>query len=358
MSPTLGALTMVLSIASTGLLVDWVARAKHPRRLFLLDLGRERTKEDEARARRLRIGNALITAAGIALVFGPDWLAPFGITGAPLLSATWLVVESVGAARSAKREHVPGRFMVSLDAPPGVLEYVSAPLAVLNVLVVVVPCALFAWTLSQLPARVPVHWNAAGEVDRYASPNELWMWAGILTFDLALLWVIVFGIAKERWALPENEPERYRALQFERRRLLVRMLEWVMLGVDAGLAIIWMGLAFGTLHGIPDSIPVVAGAVLTLGGTLVPFFIYVPRIVRTVDELRRIAGTAVLGTHDSGWVFDNLIYYAPEDPAVFVPKRSGIGQTLNMARPAAWAFLIAVIALPIVISLAATLLVD
>ena len=48
------------------------------------------------------------------------------------------------------------------------------------------------------------------------------------------------------------------------------------------------------------------------------------------------AGTE-LGTRKAGWKLGGLVYFAPDDPAVFVPKRVGIGQTVNMARGAAWA---------------------
>ncbi|WP_262315435.1 DUF5808 domain-containing protein [Lacticaseibacillus parakribbianus] len=44
------------------------------------------------------------------------------------------------------------------------------------------------------------------------------------------------------------------------------------------------------------------------------------------------------------WVL-GLFYYAPQDSAVFVEKRLGVGLTLNMARPAAWVFLIGTLVL-------------
>jgi hypothetical protein len=37
-----------------------------------------------------------------------------------------------------------------------------------------------------------------------------------------------------------------------------------------------------------------------------------------------------------------LEFYATDDPALFVPKRIGIGQTLNFGRPGAWIFLAAI----------------
>lgn len=357
MSSTMAALTMVLSVAFTGVLVEWIARAEHPRRLFFMDLGRERTGADDARARRLRIGNAIVTVLSVAVIFAPvpEWVVLTGVIGGPLVSTTWLIAEILGAGRTANRERVPGRFLISLEAPPSVLEYVSAPLQVLNVLVVVLPCALFAWVLVRLPDSIPAHWNALGEIDRYASPNELWSLAGIMLFDLALLWVLVLATAKERWALPEENAERYQELQMERRRAMVRMSEWLFLAIDAGMAIVWMGIAFGALRGELDGITgvVAAGVTVSLLGTLVPLVVYMPRLVKIADQLRKLGGSAVLGTHASGWRYGGMIYYAPEDPALFVPKRDGLGQTLNMARPSAWIFLAAIIVLPIAISLGA-----
>ncbi|MBX3130295.1 MAG: hypothetical protein KF718_26490 [Polyangiaceae bacterium] len=50
-----------------------------------------------------------------------------------------------------------------------------------------------------------------------------------------------------------------------------------------------------------------------------------------------------------------MIYYAPDDTAVFVPKQRGIDQTLNFARTGAWLFLIGVLVLPLAISAAVVL---
>lgn len=357
MNETLGLLTMVLSVAFTGALVEWIARARHPERIFYVALGRARTREDEARVRRLRIGNAIVTATGVAFVLigGPEWLKVVGVSVCPTISALWLVVEASGVARSARLERVPGRWVVSLADPPSLRDYVSVPLQVLNLLVVIVPSALFAWLLGRMPQRVPAHWDAAGNIDRYASPSELWTLAGIMVFDLLLLYVMVWAIAKERWALPEQNAEEYASLQLERRRLMVRMMEWLMLALNTGMGIIWMAVALGSLHGDPELVTTIIGVtvILLLVGCLAPLLIYLPRLSKVADGLRRIAGTEALGTRPNGWIWGGMIYYAPDDPAVFVPKRVGIGQTLNFARPTAWIFLVAVIALPLLISLVA-----
>jgi uncharacterized membrane protein len=43
------------------------------------------------------------------------------------------------------------------------------------------------------------------------------------------------------------------------------------------------------------------------------------------------------------------MYKDPSDPRIFVPKRSGMGLSLNFAHPAAWWVLIGMTIIPIVV---------
>ncbi|HYM05922.1 MAG TPA: DUF5808 domain-containing protein [Terriglobales bacterium] len=45
---------------------------------------------------------------------------------------------------------------------------------------------------------------------------------------------------------------------------------------------------------------------------------------------------------DDCWRF-RVFYYNPDDPAILVEKRYGIGYTLNFAQPAAWVMLIVIL---------------
>ena len=54
-----------------------------------------------------------------------------------------------------------------------------------------------------------------------------------------------------------------------------------------------------------------------------------------------------------GW--KGIFYYKPDDPALFVPKRYGIGYTLNFGNSWSWvvlALILAMVALPIGLSIA------
>lgn len=55
-------------------------------------------------------------------------------------------------------------------------------------------------------------------------------------------------------------------------------------------------------------------------------------------------------TPDRCWK-GGLIYYNPSDPALMVPKRLGIGYTLNLGRPLAWLVVCAILIIPIILPL-------
>lgn len=56
------------------------------------------------------------------------------------------------------------------------------------------------------------------------------------------------------------------------------------------------------------------------------------------------------------WRAGGLFYYNPDDAALFVDKRYGLGWTMNIARPMSWAILIGIPAVPLLIVLLTVLL--
>jgi len=75
------------------------------------------------------------------------------------------------------------------------------------------------------------------------------------------------------------------------------------------------------------------------------------RVTEISGELRVLANGEALGTHPRGWRWGGLVYYAPEDRALLVPKRSGLGQTFNWTRPSAWILLVVTLAVPAAIAI-------
>lgn len=357
MSSTMVLLTLVLTILTTGVLVEWIGRSRHTRRLFFISLGRERSESDDARRARLRLANAIVTGLGIAVVLAPlgDGAKVLAVILCPILSTVWLTVEMTAAVHSVRLEKIPGRYSVPLDDAPSWRDFVSMPLQLANVLLVLVPSAAFAWMLSRLPDQIPVQFDINGNASRFTNPHELWSLAAMLVFDVLLMWTVIWAATKERWAMPDQGAERYFELQMERRSAMVRMIELVIIAVNSAMVVVWLAVPIAAFPGFESVLApaVIVTVILSTIGALAPIGMFLPRMMKVQDEIRAIAGTEVLGTREAGWRWGGMVYYEPDDPALFVPKRVGIGQTLNMARPSAWIFLITVIVAPLVIALGA-----
>lgn len=69
---------------------------------------------------------------------------------------------------------------------------------------------------------------------------------------------------------------------------------------------------------------------------------------RLASELR--PNDTLARDDDSHWYLGTL-YFNRDDPSIIVPKRFGIGWTINNARPAAWALIAAILALTLLFSL-------
>ncbi|MBW2528658.1 MAG: DUF1648 domain-containing protein [Deltaproteobacteria bacterium] len=352
-----GQLSLAITIAIVGICVHLSARIWRPRRLFFVYLGREVDDAARRRSRRTILVNWAVCLAGmVGAFFARDaWSFILLSTVVPLLPIAWLLGEIVAVLRARPTSAMPGRFVVPLGSEerPSVLSYLSAPLQIAQIAVVLVTSTMFVWLLERMPAVVPLHWNARGEVDRYGSPAELWLFLPILIFDLALMWFSAWMVAKERWVLPPQQAERFAALQRQRRLYIVRLLEWIILGINLSMALMWLGMALGLSSGGDGFIgaSIAVSLVVMALGIVAPLVAYLRPMMQVQDEIRAIAGTDALGTHPDGWVMGGLIYYAPDDPALFVPKRIGIGQTLNFGRPGAWIFIGAITVLPIVLTL-------
>ncbi|MBK7583123.1 MAG: DUF1648 domain-containing protein [Myxococcales bacterium] len=343
------ALTLVSVLA--GVLL--VARADEER-VFFMDLGRPLTHADRRRVARVRWVTLSTLAVGVgAALFGPIALAVSLATLLPFVAIGWLLAELVGAVRSATVPTEPRRFRVPLAEAPRAREFVSLPLQIAHVALIALACAGFFFLRSELPGRVPMHFDALGQPNRWGSPGELWVLAAVMLFDYALLWFIVWGAASERWALPSEKPEEYARFALRRRELLVRLVETLMLAVNGCIAITWLSIAIGSLPGNRGLLPagIVAALALSVLGTVGSLAYFLGPLVRVQAELKKLGGVT-LGTHPDGWRWRGLVYFAPDDPALWIPKRYGIGHTLNFARPGAWVFLGFILLLPVIISVA------
>ena len=321
---------LLLSFVTIAGVVHVVARPREGR-LFLVRLDAARAAREASR--RVTVVNAVSVIAAAGILFGaPDptaWPLGLALVLALLVPLLWLATELWLALRSAAPTSEVSRFVVPLDAPRSTPAPRTAALTSVNAVVVLLP------VLAML----------------VANDGDLGPWRFFVPM-LVLLNVFI-ALAKhlqlaERTALPATNTERYAEGLEERRRLVVHVLETARLGWNLTGGLVWACVAFGTT-GPAGSIAILAIAVGGPGVVLM-FARQLPRLTALADELASLAGADALGTRREGWRWGGLVYFAPQDPALAVPRRSGLGQTLNFGRPAAWAVVsVALLAPPLTV---------
>ena len=340
-----------LTILGVGAVAECCMHPWSSQQLFLVTLGREASAAERALVRRRRRDNLLLCSLAAVL----SWLLRDPLWGTiilwlPALSLLRLVADASRVRGSVQR--APGaRFAVSLQEPPSISAYVSWPLQVVHVGLIALACATFALAEPHL-GSVVLHWNAAGQADRVGDASMLWIMPLLMVFCWGFGWLGPCGVAMERWALPEVEPERYATLQLLRRRLIVRTVDVSLLVANLALGCLWLAAALSGQRFAPISPWAMGvGVVASVLGLPAVLIAYMPQLSKVQKELRALSGTDTLGTRDDGWRWGGLVYHAPHDPALFVPKAVGVGTTLNMGRPAAWVLLAFFVLVPAGLSL-------
>lgn len=198
-----------------------------------------------------------------------------------------------------------------------------------SAVVVVVALPLLAmgsvalWTYNHwnvLPDLYPIHWTLGLEPDAWVrrTPMHVYGLLGLLTGATALIAVLCFGLlfwSRRLGASRRSDRSATVAIT------LLLFAEYVM----AANAMLPLGLsADGTELAIFIAI-VGASAYLIVVGRGGAFSGHSGRFAPSSDP-----------TPDAAWKA-GLLYFNPDDPALFVEKRFGLGWTINFGNPWAWA---------------------
>jgi uncharacterized membrane protein len=167
--------------------------------------------------------------------------------------------------------------------------------------------AFHAQVIGRLPEPVPTHFNALGQANGWTPKALLPL---ILCIPPAALWLLCF-IAGLAASLRESDPVRARLAA---------------LGPVRGLVPLGMCAVMASALAIP-----LAGLRALHGGVAVFFGCLFLGIVLSAVERRSLARASDAPLYRWG-----AFYLNPRDPRLWVPKRLGVGMTLNYAKPAAW----------------------
>jgi uncharacterized membrane protein len=343
-------LSMTIEIALPNLL--------RPDNLFSVTIAPESRQHPEVRAliARWRICNAVIglVAAGACAVTGllppsaslfilPVLLLVYFLTG----PAIYVAFHRQALAFGLPAQGATTRVASLHPRPSGRLIpswWELVPLSVIAFTVI-----LLALRYPTAPAVVPTHFDLTGHANGFAT-KSIWTFFSIVGVQFGV-WVIltIFGVGLSRSRVAPSAG----AAGASYRRTWARLVFMIKTGTVIFLSIAELlttstqepGALAGPLAVLPIALLV---TILALTLTLAL------RYGQSGWRQRRSTGSQMIvhgdATPDSAWK-GGLFYYNPDDPALFVEKRSGLGWTVNLGHPQARLILIGLLLVPLVLSL-------
>lgn len=225
-----------------------------------------------------------------------------------------------------------------------------------NLLYAVLAVAMAAFALANYDRFVdpiPMHASFDGTVDSYVEKSlRVLLFPAVQAAFLGIVFAIAhWMMARSKRPIDPSAPATSALAygRFARVQSIIMLVGGLALCACIGGMFFLPALGLVSLGTAGSAVGVVTGAfVLAMGVTYVLMGQSGGRLaaeLRTTDDLAR--------DDDAHWVLGTF-YFNPDDPSVVVPKRFGMGWTINHARPAAW-LLIALIVLVSVVFVVVTL---
>ena len=346
---------LLLVIFAVALLADHAAAGSSQRVLFV---PREHATRDRVALVRPLLW--LLTLASVLTAAFHPW--PVGLFAAPLfhafISASLLHLAARLVVRGRETPLKIPRTVFPQPEGEHFLRQLSPPVQLFHVALIVISALAFRWLLPHLPS---VTRSLGGGM---ISPTKLWWGLSVPALNVALLLFVVWGINRERWRVSDDlatddsigeedasgdEAEGKRrvgvgdqSLLDYRRALLSRFVEVLLVSINVGALVVWLGAAVGIAEGVREGLSSVTG----VGVTAFVGVMFLYGVVRYIAPLARIRGElgdrVQPGVAKGAYRLGGLFYFAPDDPSLFVPKQRGYGSTLNFGRPSAWLFVVVI----------------
>ncbi|RED51721.1 DUF1648 domain-containing protein [Cohnella lupini] len=193
----------------------------------------------------------------------------------------------------------------------------------------------------EIPSTLVTHYDANGIADGFSNKD----FGSVFQFNfiqvgLVLLFLFTnFSIRSSKQSLDPNNPEQSMIKQLRFRKITSISL----FGLSTFI-IFFIGIIQGSIiYDWPKSTIISAAIALPsiLLAIIVAFSVYISR-----QKLDQHSDPII--KEDRYWKA-GAFYYNPEDPALFVSKRTGFGWTLNYGRPLSWVVSIGILVIPLVI---------
>lgn len=170
----------------------------------------------------------------------------------------------------------------------------------------------------QLPERFPVHWGADGQPNGWATRSFHGVYAPLLLAAFMDVFFLIFAMA---------------LLRISRNTIMRHVTVTILL-----LLMYPVSFAFGMVGVLPlTTLPMWLIPVVTLA------FVAVLIVWSILKITARTAVDMVPEPQSDSYWKAGMFYYNPDDPAIFVSKRVGIGYTVNFANKMSWLVMLGIL---------------
>ena len=200
----------------------------------------------------------------------------------------------------------------------------------------------FHW--DEIPARFPVHWGIDGQPNGWSSRTPIGVYGPLLLGALISMCMCLMANTLLRSARIVDRARPVLVLHDFAHRVGLFLLF-----IEFFLAVVFSCVGLMPLTG---AMPVLIVTILMLPAVFV-LIVWLNKGRTPAGRDSEIDSGAVGdGTPDECWKF-GVLYFNPDDAALWVEKRAGIGYTMNFAHVSAWIIMALLLLLPVTLGLMA-----
>lgn len=211
----------------------------------------------------------------------------------------------------------------------------------LYVPVILITLAIGVVGYPAMPDKVPLHMDLTGKVTEWADKSS-----GIVAFPVLFVVFIAVCLTVAHWAILRSKKGSDPAVpaasawaygMFARAQSVML----VCVGVLVSLLGPVIQLTFlGVLSMAQALVPIGVVVAVVLVASIAVSLVYGQNGSRLLARVGADGRGGVMPRDNDRYWKGGIFYVNPDDPALFLPERFGIGWTINLGRPAAWAFMV------------------
>ena len=174
-----------------------------------------------------------------------------------------------------------------------------------------------------LPDQIPMHYNIAGEVDRYAQKS-----IGIFAVMPIIQLLIGLMFAGINVAIRTSKRQR----DFNRSNAFRGVLSVTLFAIGCMVMILLTCVQLAMVSFINEKLMMVLPIAFLIATTAICVYLAI-KVGQGGSRLKGTYGKPAEAVDDDSHWIGGFLYFNKKDPSVFVEKRFGIGYTLNFGNP-------------------------